>query len=282
MNMDYSGFYRGTMGIPSYGSGAYQKDTLVKYEFHTTDEHGNKVMDKMSREETLQAMKDISSQYGDAVIVEFSGDGMAALVEGKKGTVDACMTQEKKDAMEARNAEFQKEITQIDQSIDLPAASKTEKGSYLGHGSNLVHTTNTLDMMRTMDSSAYEEYQKISQESSNEDRPLNTLKYLTNWYESAVKKDPSLVDQYEEQLEKRAKGKDGNAASSDVCTTNTDRVDKEIEKLKEQKKQLKQQIMTAVGDPGKAEELKKKLSQIERELSRKDNDAYRRQNAVVS
>lgn len=229
----------------------------------------------MSREETLQAMKDISSQYGDAVIVEFSGDGMAALVEGKKGTVDACMTQEKKDAMEARNEEFQKEITQIDKSIDLPVASETEKGSYLGHGSNLVYTTNTLDMMRTMDSSAYEEYQKISRESSNEDRPLNTLKYLTNWYESAVKKDPSLVDQYEEQLEKRAKGKDGNAASSDVCTTNTDRVDKEIEKMKEQKKQLKQQIMTAVGDPGKAEELKKKLSRIERELSRKDNDAYR-------
>ena len=38
-------------------------------------------MDKMSREETLQAMKTISAQYGDNVIVEFSGDGLAALVE---------------------------------------------------------------------------------------------------------------------------------------------------------------------------------------------------------
>ena len=37
------------------------------------------------QEETLQAMKDIGSQYGDAVIVEFSGDGMAALVENTKG-----------------------------------------------------------------------------------------------------------------------------------------------------------------------------------------------------
>ena len=53
----------------------FKKDILVKYEFNTTDEHGNKVMDKMSREETLQAMKDIGSQYGDAVIVEFSDDG---------------------------------------------------------------------------------------------------------------------------------------------------------------------------------------------------------------
>lgn len=32
-------------------------------------------------------MKDIRSQYGDAVIVEFSGDGMAALVEGIKGSM---------------------------------------------------------------------------------------------------------------------------------------------------------------------------------------------------
>ncbi|MEI3212264.1 MAG: hypothetical protein V8S42_08070 [Lachnospiraceae bacterium] len=35
-------------------------------------------------------------------------------------------------------------------------------GTYLGHGSNLVvKTTNALDMMRTMDGSAYTEYQKI-------------------------------------------------------------------------------------------------------------------------
>lgn len=45
-------------------------------------------MDKMSREETLQAMKTISAQYGDNVIVEFSGDGLAALVESKKGALD--------------------------------------------------------------------------------------------------------------------------------------------------------------------------------------------------
>ncbi len=52
----------------------------------------SKLMDKMSKEETLQAMKDIRLQYGDSVIVEFSGDGMAALVEGK-GAVDAAVTQ---------------------------------------------------------------------------------------------------------------------------------------------------------------------------------------------
>ena len=120
MNIDYSQFYRGTTNIPSYGGGAYKKDTLVKYEFNTTDEHGNKVVDKMSREETLQAMKDIRSQYGDSVIVEFSGDGMAALAEGRKGWT----VSEDKEAVEARNAAFQKDIVQVDKSLNnLPAYS---------------------------------------------------------------------------------------------------------------------------------------------------------------
>lgn len=61
------------------------KKQIVKYEFNTTDEQGNKVMDKMSREETLAVMKEIRSQYGDDVIVEFSRDGMAALKESKFG-----------------------------------------------------------------------------------------------------------------------------------------------------------------------------------------------------
>ena len=312
MNIDYSRFYRGTTNIPSYGSGAYKKDTLVKYEFNTTDEHGNKVMDKMSREETLQAMKDIRSQYGDAVIVEFSGDGMAALVEGKKGS----MVPEDKEAMEAKNAAFQKDIVQIDNSLnDLPAYSgmygadkavasalencgKEEQGfvydiirqnflvgssgsmteeerqanislgmkkaeyaaqnfipeesreafleamesiaklasagkadssgdmnygvakaRYLGHGSGLVQTTNALGMMQAMDKDAYAEYQKMGQ---NDDGGLSALKYLTNWYAGAVKKDPSMVDTYEKQseeyVEKNVKDRELDATFVDIKT----------------------------------------------------------------
>ncbi len=90
MNIDYSQFYKGTTNIPSYGSGAYKKDTLVKYVFNTTDGHGNKVMDKMSREETLQAMKDIRSQYGDAVIVEFSGGGWNGGTCGRRERRSGC------------------------------------------------------------------------------------------------------------------------------------------------------------------------------------------------
>lgn len=69
---------------------------------------------------------------------------------------------------------------------------------------------------------------------------------------------------------------------SETCTTNTDSVDKEIEKLKEEKKQIQQQLRSANGNQEKTEELERKLAQIENELSQKDNDGYRRQNAVTN
>lgn len=70
--------------------------------------------------------------------------------------------------------------------------------------------------------------------------------------------------------------------SAEKCTTNTDKVDREIEKLKEKKQQLEQQIRSASGNEKKVRELEKKLAQIEGELSQKDNDIYRRQNAEIS
>ena len=48
------------------------------------------------------------------------------------------------------------------------------------------------------------------------------------------------------------------------------------------KKQLEQQIKAAAGDKEKVKVLEKKLAQIEGQLSQKDNDTYRRQNAVIS
>ncbi|MDE6607575.1 MAG: hypothetical protein K2K54_07465 [Lachnospiraceae bacterium] len=75
-------------------------------------------------------------------------------------------------------------------------------GKYLGHGSNLVYTTDAFDMMRTMDSDAYAEYQKIDRESTNENRTLNTMRYLTNWYTKMVKTDKDMVDRYESKSDK--------------------------------------------------------------------------------
>ena len=67
----------------------------------------------MSRERNPAGDEGHRSQSGDAVIVEFSGDGMAALVENKKGIVDANVTQEQRESMEARNAAFQKKLRRL-------------------------------------------------------------------------------------------------------------------------------------------------------------------------
>ena len=77
-------------------------------------------------------------------------------------------------------------------------------------------------------------------------------------------------------------GADSPKEDAEKCITNTDKADREIKKLKEQKGQLERQIKAVSGDEDKVKELEQKLSQIESELSQKDNDTYRRQNAVIS
>ena len=51
-------------------------------------------------------------------------------------------------------------------------------------------------MLWTMDKDAYAEYQRMGK---NDDSGLSSLKYLTNWYASVVKKHHSMVDNYEKQ-----------------------------------------------------------------------------------
>lgn len=142
INSNYSQFYRGTTTINTYGGGTVGKKQVVKYEFNTTDEHGNKVMDKMSREETLAAMKEIRSQYGEDVIVEFSGDGMAALVEsGKKGNLDEIM---KPDA--EKQAAFSEAVVQMENThrMVIPNIQTNEKlyNSLEGADENTVKAAN--------------------------------------------------------------------------------------------------------------------------------------------
>ena len=75
--------------------------------------------------------------------------------------------------------------------------------------------------------------------------------------------------------------KNSASGKAEECTTNTDAVDREIEKLKEEKRQLEQQIQSE-SDENKVKELEKRLAQIEAELSQKNNDTYRRQNSIIS
>ncbi len=77
-------------------------------------------------------------------------------------------------------------------------------------------------------------------------------------------------------------GGNGQGKPAEICVGSTDKVDREIKKLKEKKQALEQQIQSASGDEKKIRELEKKLAQVEQELSQKDNDTYRRQHTVFS
>lgn len=74
----------------------------------------------------------------------------------------------------------------------------------------------------------------------------------------------------------------GSGEPEQKCTGNTDAVDREIERLKEEKEKLKQQLRAASDDEEKARELEKRLAQVESELAQKDNDEYRRRNTSFS
>lgn len=82
---------------------------------------------------------------------------------------------------------------------------------------------------------------------------------------------------------KKAKGPDKKAEDDkeESVTCNTDKVDREIEKLKKKKSELERQLGSET-DEGRIKDLENELAQVERELSQKDNDAYRRQHAVYT
>ena len=103
--------------------------------------------------------------------------------------------------------------------------------------------------------------------------------------------DPDKADRADGKEEPKAEKADGKKPKVDgdsqgkpaeVCIGNTDKVDREIEKLKEKKRELEQQIRSASGDERKIRELEKKLTQVEQELSQKDNDTYRKQHSEFS
>ena len=64
-------------------------------------------------------------------------------------------------------------------------------------------------------------------------------------------------------------------------TGNTDKVDREIEKLKQTQAQLEQKI-AAAKEPKDKESLETQLAQVEAELKLKDNDTYRRQHMEIT
>ena len=77
-----------------------------------------------------------------------------------------------------------------------------------------------------------------------------------------------------------AKGPEREKDKDEVWEGNSDKVDREIEKLKKKQQELEQRLGTET-DEAKIKDLERQLSQVERELQQKDNDTYRRQHTTV-
>lgn len=75
--------------------------------------------------------------------------------------------------------------------------------------------------------------------------------------------------------------KAGSGKDAETCTCSTDKVDREIEKLKKKQAELQKQL-NAETDETKIRNLERELAQVESELRQKDNDTYRRQHAQYS
>ena len=76
-------------------------------------------------------------------------------------------------------------------------------------------------------------------------------------------------------------GPEGKKDKGETWECNTDKVDREIEKLKKKQQELEQRLNTET-DEAKIKDLERQLSQVEQELKQKDSDTYRKQNATYT
>lgn len=94
------------------------------------------------------------------------------------------------------------------------------------------------------------------------------------------KRDEYVPSEEDEDIGLYAPSKEEQGEQSESCTCNTDRVDEEIKRLHEKQEQLEQKLRAADGE--NAERIRKQLESVSAELAMKDNDTYRRQNAVFT
>lgn len=125
-------------------------------------------------------------------------------------------------------------------------------------------------------------------------RPASPAEAAAQEERAAMRKDEYIPGEEEEpiglyRLERDEEGRprvsfddpSPRAEEAESCTVDTTRVDREIEALREQERQLKQSLQTE-DDEKKRGDLERQLARIQSELMQKDNDTYRRSHAVVS
>ena len=173
INTNYSQFYKGTEQIANYGAAPGKKDAVAHYQFNTMDEKGNKVMDKMTKEETFHAMNEISAQYGDNVIVEFSGDGLAAF-EKHKGKIPL-PEEPAREIPEGMITHL--EGPEVLTEEELAARRKEEEAAHSRSGKEI------LAKMQETDPDAYKEYEALREKSEKEgfDPYDNEVIFMARW-----------------------------------------------------------------------------------------------------
>jgi hypothetical protein len=70
--------------------------------------------------------------------------------------------------------------------------------------------------------------------------------------------------------------------SSGGATANNDKVNREIEQLREEKQRLEQELSRVGSDEAKRKQIEQQVSQVNAELAAKDNESYKKANTTVS
>lgn len=125
MNQDYHPSYKENESLQNYHSNTIEEEAgSATYEVYTLDESGNEMIDGMSKEEALQTVKEISVHYGDHAIVEFSDDGMTALIENEKeDRFEGELFEEQVVIHEGQDTAFSEDRKHYESIEDLPAFS---------------------------------------------------------------------------------------------------------------------------------------------------------------
>ena len=165
-------------------------------------------------------------------------------------------------------------IKQLERTPLTETQLKSVKGSSSGE--------EILAKMKEYDPKAYKEYEELrkKRENGGKEQAKEEAMFITRW--SMRDKLPQLSCW--DEMDKRKNDSDELKKSSDKTksestTINTDRVDEEIEKLKRRKAEIEQKLKTSGAE--EKDRLEVELHMIQAELAQKDNDTYRRQNAIV-
>lgn len=222
-------------------------------------EYNNKLQDTFRNK--IDAKEENSSLFSNAF-----GDGPAVKVEiSSRG---AEMSEKVKNGEMPEGA-----IKQLERTPLTETQLKSVKGSSSGE--------EILAKMKEYDPKAYKEYEELREKRENggKEQAKEEAMFITRWSMRDKLPQLSCWEDMDKKKNSDELKKSSDKTKSESTTINTDRVDEEIEKLKRRKAEIEQKLKTSGAE--EKDTLEVELHMIQAELAQKDNDTYRRQNAIV-